>query len=37
MLPIKKFGLSLNEKLRNLGLPTYKLPESTKNLLWLTR
>ena len=33
MLLIKESGLNLNEKLNNIGFPTYKLPESTKLIL----
>ena len=38
MLPMKESVLSFDEKQqRNLGLPTFKLPASTKILLRLTR
>ena len=37
MLLIKESVLSFEEKQHNLGLPTFKLPASTKTLLRLTR
>ena len=37
MLLMKESVLSLKKKKHNLGLPTFKLPESTKNNLRLTR
>ena len=36
MLLLKESVLSLKEKQHNIGLPTFKLPASTKNLLRLT-
>jgi len=37
MLLMKESVLSLKRKQHNLGLPTFKLPASTANLLRLTR
>ena len=33
----EEFVLSFEEKTTNLGLPTFKLPSSTKHFLGLTR
>jgi len=37
MLLMKESVLSFEQKKHNLGLPTFKLPASTKSLLRLTR